>query len=318
MSTSVPSIVLSNGLKMPIIGLGTWQSQPEEIELAVRTALDVGYRHIDTAKVYANEADIGNTLVAYYANGKVKREDLFITTKLWCTHNRPEDIEEEIRNSCVALKTDYVDLYLAHMPVAFNHDMSQQDHTVKVEDIWKGLEAVYEKGLAKSIGVSNFNAEQIERIMKVAKVPIHNLQVELHLNFAQFELQEVCKKHNISLCAYAPLGSPGRVNVKPPPGVKLTWPESLEPLKSEVVLRLADKYKKTPAQVLLRHLIQRDIVVIPKSINPERIKENFQVFDFKLTSDEVLELNKQPQVQRLFLQDFMEGHPEDPFKSDRK
>lgn len=316
-SSSVKSIEMSNGLKVPIIGFGTWQSQPEEIDLAVRTALDVGYRHIDTAKVYANEADIGNTLVAYYATGKVKREDIFITTKLWCTHNRPEDIEQEIRNSCAALKTDYVDLYLAHMPAAFNHDMSQQDHTVKVEDLWKGFEAVYEKGLAKSIGVSNFNAEQIERIMKVAKVPIHNLQVELHLNFAQFDLHEVCKKHNISLCAYAPIGSPGRVQCNPP-GMKLTWPKSLEPLKNQLVLQLAEKYKKTPAQILLRHLIQRDIIVIPKSTNPDRIKENFQVFDFQLTTDEVDELNKQPQGTRLFLQDFMEGHPEDPFKSDRK
>ncbi|KAH7723941.1 Protein C07D8.6 [Aphelenchoides avenae] len=311
------SITLSNGVKMPIVGLGTWQSNPGEVEKAVTVALDAGYRQIDTAAVYANEEEIGKALSEYLASGKLKREDVFITTKAWCSHLRKGDLEEQLREQLKKLRTDYVDLYLAHMPVAFKKDMSEQDPSVKVEDIWQALEDVYNKGLVKAIGVSNWNVSQMERALKIAKVPIHNNQVELHLHFAQFELHDFCRRHNISVTAYAPLGSPGRSNFKLPSGQKLTWPEGPEPLKNPLVVKLAEKYKKTPAQILLRHLIQRDICVIPKSINPERIHENFQVFDFELSKNEVDELNKAPQHGRLFLQDHIIGHPEDPFADER-
>jgi alcohol dehydrogenase (NADP+) len=277
MSTST-FITLSNGVKMPIFGLGTWQSSPGEVEKAVHIALDEGYRLIDTAAVYQNEAEIGKALTEYLAKGKLTRKDVFLTTKLWCTHLRKADTESQLREQLKKLQKSYVDLYLAHVPGAYNHDMSVQDHSVKVEEIWQGLEDVYNKGLAKAIGVSNFSISQMERILKVAKVPIHNLQVELHVNFAQFELDEFCKQHNISLTAYAPLGSPGRSNFTLPNGTKQAWPPGPEPLKDPLVVRLAEKYKKTPAQILLRHLIQRNIAVIPKSTNAKRIHENAQVF----------------------------------------
>jgi diketogulonate reductase-like aldo/keto reductase len=196
--------------------------------------------------------------------------------------------------------------------------MKNQDHSVKIEDTWKGMEAIYEKGLAKAIGVSNFNNSQIERIQKVAKIPIHNSQVELHLNFQQNDHVATCKKYGISVSAYAPLGSPGRSNFVLPTGQKLEWPQAEDPFKSENVLKLAEKYKKSPAQILLRHLLQKGILIIPKSTNPKRIKENADIFDFQLTDDEMDKLNKAPQGQRLFLQDFCEGHPEDPFKDERK
>jgi aldehyde reductase len=309
MSTHVE---LSNGIKMPVMGLGTWLSKPEEVEDAVRNAIDVGYRLIDTAAVYGNEAEIGKVLKEYFEEGKLKREDIFITTKLWCTHLHPNEIEAELRDSLKKLQLDYVDLYLVHMPTAFSSDMSAQDHSVKVEDTWKGMEEAYKKGLARSIGVSNFSADQIHRIQKIASVPIHNNQVELHLYFPQFELQEVCNQYKISLTAYAPLGSPGRVNFN-----LVNWEKTPNPLENDVVLKLAKKYHKTPAQILLRHLIQRKIAVIPKSVNASRIKENFEVFDFSLTVEEINELNNVPRGKRIFKQEFLVGHPEDPMKDER-
>uniref|UniRef100_A0A0K0EH87 Aldo_ket_red domain-containing protein n=1 Tax=Strongyloides stercoralis TaxID=6248 RepID=A0A0K0EH87_STRER len=306
------SLTLSNGNKMPIFGLGTWQSTTDEGEAAIRVALDNGYRLIDTAKCYENESEIGKILHEYFQSGKLKREDVFVTTKLWCTHNRTEDVESELRGSLERLQLDYVDLYLIHAPTCFDYEMKDHDVTVKVEDTWKGMEGVYEKGLTKAIGVSNFSNKQIERIMKTAKIPIHNSQVELYIYWPQFEHQKICEKYNITLTAYAPIGSPGRFNFK-----LATFEEGKEALTDEVATKLAKKYNKTTAQILLRHLIQRNICVIPKSSNPKRIIDNSKVFDFTLTNDEVEELNKVAYRQRLFKQKFMIGHPEDGFIDER-
>lgn len=318
MTVGGPTITLSSGAKMPQVGLGTWQSTPAEVKAAVKAAIEAGYRLIDTATCYENEGAIGEAIEEMIKAGKVKREELFITTKLWATHMHPDDTEGAIRQSLALLKLDYVDLYLAHMPACFNHDMSAHNPSVTVLDVWRGLEGVYNKGLAKAIGVSNFSGGQIERIMKTATVPIHNCQVELHLYWPQHELHDVCKKHNISVTSYATLGSPGRVNFSLPSGVKLEWAPAPQDLEDPNVKKLAEKHKKTPAQILLRYVMDRDIAVIPKSVNPARIVENFQLFDFSLSPDEIKELESTPHRQRLFLQDFMEGHPEDPFVEERK
>ncbi|VDP06486.1 unnamed protein product [Heligmosomoides polygyrus] len=317
MTIGGPTITLSNGLKMPQVGLGTWQSPPSEVKVAVKTAIETGYRLIDTAAVYGNEGAIGETIKDMMKAGKIKREELFITTKLWATHLHPDDAETAIRESLRLLQLDYVDLYLAHMPTCFDHEMSKPNPSVKVEDVWRGLEGVHAKGLAKAIGVSNWNIEQIERVVKTAKVPIHNCQVELHLYWPQHELQETCKKHNISLTSYASLGSPGRVKCQPP-GMKLNWAPCPNPFDDPHVKDLAKKYSKTPAQVLLRYVMDRNIAVIPKSVTPSRIVENFQLFDFSLTADDLKLLESSKHRQRLFMQEFMEGHPEDPFKAERK
>ncbi|CAJ0609282.1 unnamed protein product [Cylicocyclus nassatus] len=318
MTVGGPKIKLSNGLEMPQVGLGTWQSKPAEVKAAVKTAIENGYRLIDTAACYENESAIGEAIEELIKSGKVKREELFITTKLWATHLHPDDTEPALKESLRKLKLDYVDLYLAHMPGCFNHEMTEQNKSVTVLDIWKGLEGVHKKGLAKAIGVSNFSGEQIERIMKTATVPIHNVQVELHLYWPQHELHEVCKKHNISLTSYASLGSPGRVEWTLASGAKLEWAPAPKDLEDPNVKKLAEKHKKTPAQILLRYVIDRNIAVIPKSVHANRIQENFNVFDFSLTPEEIKELESTPHRQRLFLQDFLEGHPEDPFVTERK
>ncbi|KJH41035.1 oxidoreductase, aldo/keto reductase family protein [Dictyocaulus viviparus] len=195
--------------------------------------------------------------------------------------------------------------------------MTQQNSSVTVQDIWRGLEGVYKKGLARAIGVSNFNIEQIKRVLKTASVPIHNCQVELYLYWPQHELHELCKQHNISLTSYATLGSPGRVNFSLPGGIKLEWSSAPNALEDPHVKQLAAKHKKTPAQILLRYVIERNIAVIPKSVSPSRIVENFQIFDFSLSTEEMKLLESTTHRHRLFMIDFLKGHPEDPFVSER-
>jgi len=204
------------------------------------------------------------------------------------------------------------------MPVAYNSDFTKLDHNVKIEETWKGLEDVYARGLVNAIGVSNYSCEQMERIAKCAKVMPHNLQVEAHLYWPQFDLHKICQKYNISFTSYASLGSPGRVNFVLPDGTKPEWPEAPNPMEDPLVKKLAEKYHKTPGHILLRYLMDRGMAVIPKSANAERIRQNFDLFDFELTKDEVEQLNHVKPRQRLFWQEFMVGHAEDPYVAERK
>ncbi|KAF1748286.1 hypothetical protein GCK72_024753 [Caenorhabditis remanei] len=317
MSSSSAAITLSNGIKMPVIGLGTWQSSPAEVIAAVKASVKAGYRLIDTAAVYQNEEAIGTAIKELVDEGVVKREELFITTKAWTHELAPGKLEGGLRASLKKLQLEYVDLYLAHMPTAFNDDMSQ--HVASpVEDVWRQFDAVYKTGLAKSVGVSNWNNEQIGRALALGLTPIHNSQVELHLYFPQHEHVDFCKAHNISVTSYATLGSPGRVNFTLPTGQKLDWAPAPSDLEDKNVVALAEKNKKTPAQVLLRYALDRGLAIIPKSVNISRIEENFNVFDFTISQDEIAKLEESKISQRLFLQDFMAGHPEDAFANERK
>lgn len=316
MTVGGPTITLSNGIKMPQVGLGTWQSKAEDVKRAVVEAIDIGYRLIDSATVYGNEEQIGEVIQEAIASGKIKREDLFITTKVWGNHLHPDNVINSVRDSLKKLKMDYVDLVLAHVPTAFTSD-NKFDDTVKVEDTWRGFEQVYKEGLAKAIGVSNWHHDQIARVLKSGTVPVHNSQVELHLYFPQKAHVDFCKQHNISVTSYASLGSPGRVHFISATGLKIDWPVYPSELEDANVKELAKKYNKTPAQILLRYVMDRGIAIIPKSVTPSRIKENFQLFDFHLTPEEIQHLESTGHNHRLFLQPFMKGHHEDSFKSER-
>ncbi|EGT53042.1 hypothetical protein CAEBREN_01253 [Caenorhabditis brenneri] len=311
-----PTITLSNGVKQPTVGLGTWQSTPEQVISAVKTAVHAGYRLIDTASGYYNEEAIGTAIKELIEEGVIKREDVFITTKAWTNEIAPGKLEGALKKSLKNLQLEYVDLYLAHMPAATNDDMSQQIPS-SVEDIWRQFDAVYKAGLTKAVGVSNWNNDQINRALALGVTPVHNSQVELHLYFPQHEHVDFCKAHNISVTSYSTLGSPGRVDFTLPNGQKLDWAPAPSELKDTNVLALAEKYHKSPAQILLRYALDRGIAVIPKSIHEERIKENFKLFDFSLTQEEVAKLEQSKINQRLFAQDFMIGHPEDAFANER-
>ncbi|KAK0085700.1 hypothetical protein PV325_004583 [Microctonus aethiopoides] len=287
MALSVPKIKFYNGYEIPSFGLGTWKSRPGEVTEAVKYAIDIGYRHIDCAHVYGNEKEIGVALKTKFDEGVIKREDIFITSKLWCSYHKPESVERAIKQTLANLGIDYLDLYLIHWPFAFedgdenfptNSDGTPKLIDVDYVDTWKGMEGVYEKGLTKNIGISNFNSEQIQRVLKSCKIkPVTN-QIECHPYLTQKQLTQFCKEKDIVVTAYSPLGSPDRPWAKPDDPVLL---------EDKKLLEISKKYKKTPAQVLIRYQLDRGHVVIPKSVTKSRILENAQVFDFKLNNDDI-------------------------------
>ncbi|KAF9416638.1 hypothetical protein HW555_006068 [Spodoptera exigua] len=254
----VPTVTFNNGQKIPAIGIGTWKSKPGEVTEAVKTAIDVGYRHIDCAFVYGNEKEVGAAISAKIADGTVKREDLFVTSKLWNTFHRPDLEDGEL------------------FPKTANDSIAFSD--VDYVDTWKALEPLVGEGLVKSIGVSNFNSKQIARLLEHASiVPVTN-QIECHPYLNQRRLKDFCEARNIKITAYSPLGSPDR------PWAKPDDPSLLEDPKLKAI---ADRLGKTVAQVLIRYQIDRDNIVIPKSVTASRIASNFDVFDFKLSQEDM-------------------------------
>ncbi|XP_015121677.1 aldo-keto reductase family 1 member B1 [Diachasma alloeum] len=280
-------IKFNNGNEAPVLGLGTCSPNPDQASEAVKYAIEIGYRHIDCAPIYGNEKEIGTAINAKIEDGTVKREELFIVSKLWCNSHDPNSVEKALRRTLSDLGLEYLDLYLVHWPFAFedgeNFIPKNPDGSFKLSDTdyvetWKGMEGVLQKGLTKNIGVSNFNSEQIERLLKNCKVkPVTN-QIEVHPYLTQKELSKFCNEREITITAYSPLGSPGR-----------PWAEPDEPkvLDDQKLVEISKKYNKTPAQVVIRYQIDRGHLLIPKSVTKARILENSQVFDFKLSPEDI-------------------------------
>jgi diketogulonate reductase-like aldo/keto reductase len=252
----VPKIKLNTGKEIPQIGIGTWQATGDPVVQAVKDALAAGYRHIDTAFVYKNEKEVGKGLHESINAGVVKREDVFITTKVWPDGSDQKKALETIHHSLTEMNITYVDLVLVHFPHG------------NYSDTYKGLEDAFEQKLAHSIGISNFNVHQIETLMKTAKVKPAMNQIQIHPKVNQDETVDYCKKHDIAITGYSPLGQGSLIN---------------DPTLTEI----GKKHNKTSAQVMIRWQIQRELVVIPKSVHKERIIEDFNVFDFELTADEM-------------------------------
>lgn len=313
----VPTIKFNNGFNFPVIGLGTWKSQPGQVTQAVRDAIDCGYRHIDCAHYYQNEGEVGQAIKEKIAEGVVKRDDLFITSKLWSTYMRPDLVEPTLRLTLKNLGLDYLDLYLIHWPCALKEGDNLMPFgpdgvraifsDVDYVDTWKAFEAVNKKGLTKSIGVSNFNKRQLERLLQNATiVPVTN-QIECHPYLNQKKLTAFCKSKGITVTAYSPLGSPDRPWAKPDDPILTQDPK---------VLAIAKKYNKSPAQVILRYLVQIGVVPIPKSVTKSRIQENINIFDFELAPEDVAVIDTFDCNGRVC--EFVEaiGHPHHPFEND--
>lgn len=301
---------------MPLLGLGTWGSPPGEVVQAVKDAIDIGYRHIDCAHVYENEHEVGAGLAAKIAEGVVKREDMFITSKLWNTFHRPDLVRGACETTLKNLGLKYVDMYLIHWPTAYKEgaDLFPADadgktlfSDVDYVDTWKEMEKLVDDGLCKSIGLSNFNSKQIDRVWNMARIKPSNNQVECHPYLTQTKLMEFCKCKNIVITAYSPLGSPNRPWAKPDDPVLMKDPK---------IIALAEKYKKTPAQILIRYQIDRCNVVIPKSVHKERIASNFDVFGFKLTHEDVCTIDSFDCNGRFVPLSGSYGHPHHPFEND--
>jgi diketogulonate reductase-like aldo/keto reductase len=264
--------VLNNGSgEIPALGFGTSLSDNSKTRNAVKTAVEVGYRHLDAAERYRNEADVGAALKDLFAAGTVRREDLFVTTKLWNNNHRPERVKPALQASLSRLGLDAVDLYLVHTPFAFQPGDDQDprdargavvyDDGVTLEETWAAMEALVDEGLAGAIGLSDIDVEGVRRIVDTARIKPAVVEVESHPYHPQWELHEYGKSQGIILLAFASLG------------------HALEPrlLDDPLVVSLASRYGKTPAQVLLAWGIQRGSAVLTGSVTPARISENFDV-----------------------------------------
>lgn len=250
--------VLNNGVKMPWFGLGVWKAvEGSEVETAVRAAIEVGYRSIDTAAIYGNEEGVGRAI----KESGVAREELFITTKVWNSNQGYETTLAAFEESLQKLGLDYLDLYLIHWPVEG-----------KYKDTWRALEKLYKDGRVRAIGVSNFHVHHLQDLLEGAEVVPAVNQVEYHPLLSQQELRAFCRDHKIQLEAWSPLMQ-GNLDL---------------PLLQE----LAVKYNKSAAQIVLRWDLQNEVVTIPKSITPSRIAENTNVFDFELSAEDMARLDQ--------------------------
>ncbi|VDM22179.1 unnamed protein product [Hydatigera taeniaeformis] len=308
-------LLLNSGYRIPQLGFGTFWAPRDVVAAAVESALNVGYRHIDCAMIYGNEKEVGEGIASSMKKLNLKREDIFVTSKLWCDKHAPEDVRKACEQSIKNFGLQYLDLYLIHFPgsikykegVPFDHNdpNSFELEYHKIEDTWKAMEELVTVGLVKSIGVSNFNKRQLERILASCTIPPAVNQVEVNIHCPNKKLIAFCHSKNIVVEGYSPLGSPGFMREKVKPLVE-----------DKKAVEIAHKHKKTPAQVLLRHGLQRDIVVLVKSVTPEHIRSNFDVFDFELSDAEMEELNTIESSGRIIWWPWISKHPEYPFRDE--
>lgn len=264
------NVKLNNGTEIPIVGLGTFRSASEDVYQAVLDALEAGYRHIDTAMIYGNEEAIGKAI----KDSKIPRKELFVTTKLWNSDQGYESTKAALNLSLKKLGLEYVDLYLIHWFKGYELAI----------DSYKAMEELYKEGKVKALGVSNFNVHHIMKLLENCTVAPSVNQVETHIELQNVFLQEYCESVGIKLEAYAPLMSQHISDL----------------LSNETMNRIAKKYNKSVPQIAIKWLVTRGIIVIPKSIKKVRIVENFDIFDFDLTDEDMAEIKKLNKARKIF------------------
>lgn len=283
---------------MPALGLGTWKSDPGVVKEAIIEAIKIGYRHIDCAAIYKNEKEIGEAFTECFAQDLVKREELFVVSKLWNDSHKKEHVEPALKKTLSDLSLDYIDLYLVHWPVAFKHGLDFPESSdgylsldvVPLAETWKAMQEVKEKGLAKHIGTSNFSTKKLKDLIELGGQKPEMNQVEIQPYLQQQNMIDFCHEKGIHVTAYSPLGSMDRHPSFKKEGEPI-------PLENKTVIEIANKNNISAAQVLIRWQLQRGIAVIPKSTNPKRLKENFDTLQLSLSEEDMeriasLELNK--------------------------
>ena len=269
--------LLNDGNVIPTLGLGTWKSNPpEECTLAITSALRNGLTHLDCASAYANEHVIGKCLSKVFGDEDTSREDVFITSKLWNDRRKPDDVREALEQTLEDLQLEYIDLYLIHWPVCWKRGTVLVDDTeTSIEECWKTMEQLKREGKVKSIGVSNFNQEQLTKLMKHSEIKPAVNQIESHPMLPNDALIQFSKKMGVAVTAYSPFA------------------RGSELFKNEIVRKIAERRQTTPSKVILRWHLQRGVIVIPKSASEIRAKENadFQALEtFSLTKEDMEEL----------------------------
>ncbi|BBN10281.1 hypothetical protein MPTK1_5g02280 [Marchantia polymorpha subsp. ruderalis] len=265
--------------QIPALGLGTWKAEPNVVRDAVYSAIvENGYRHIDCAHVYGNEKEVGAGLKAAFDAG-IKRDDIFVTSKLWIKFTSPEKVKDACQQTLKDLGLTYLDLYLIHWPIYLSEDADsppkkRQVLPFDVKGVWREMEGLVERKLVRDIGISNFSVPKLEKLMSFASIKPAVNQVEMHPSWRNDNVLAYCNKNNIHVTAYSPLGS-----------------SSTDLFDTPEVIEAAEKLGKSPGQILIRWLIQRGVSTIPKSSSDKRIKENMEVFDFSIPAEDMDKLS---------------------------